>query len=237
MAELTPRETWFIDVCFKRHYGFGGSPDILQIKSFMFKLSCGDADTIVKSLLSKNVLSLSPDGRKVKFTDYGLSLYRSLQLAQDEWEKEPIILAPNLAEEQILVRAGKTFTANRILREIVSQARSQLRIIDPYFGQAILDLIQDMGLSLEIQVILSAARNPSAIAACKAFQTQYRNAKFRTADEEIHDRYVICDDRVAYHLGHSLKNLGTKDTQINKQKDVGQVIRLFEERWAKAKPV
>lgn len=236
MVELTPRETWFIDVCFKRHYGFGSSPDILQIKSFMLKLSCGDTDTIVQSLLAKNVLSLSPDGRKVKFTDFGLRLYCSLQSAQEKWEKEPVIRVTNLAKGQILVRAGETFTANRILREIISLARSQLRIIDPYFGPAILDLIQNMGLSLEIQVIMSSKLS-SVISACKAFQTQYGNAKFCIADDEIHDRYIICDESAAYHLGHSLKDLGKKDTQISEQKDVGQVIRLFEERWAKAKPV
>jgi hypothetical protein len=237
VAELTSREVWFIDVYFKHHHGFGGSHNINEMKHFMLPLLCGPADAIIKSLIAKKVLSVSPDGNKVKFTDHGLGLYRSLQSAQQEWEKQPVIRVNNLTKEQILVTAGETFTANRILREIISQAHSRLRIIDPYIGAEILDLVQDIGLSPELRVITSSRASATAISACKAFQTQYKDAEFRVATDKIHDRYVICNESTAYHLGHSLKDLGKKDTQVSVQRDVGQVIRLFEERWAKAKSV
>ena len=39
----------------------------------------------------------------------------------------------------------------------------------------------------------------------------------------------------ALHIGHSLKDLGTKDTQINLVADAAPQFRLFEERWARGR--
>ncbi len=50
----------------------------------------------------------------------------------------------------------------------------------------------------------------------------------------MHDRFVIVDGLTAYSVGHSLKDLGSKDSVISKSPDPGNLVNLFEERWAVA---
>jgi hypothetical protein len=62
----------------------------------------------------------------------------------------------------------------------------------------------------------------------KAFHNQYPSVELRITDEKkIHDRYILLDGSRALHVGHSLKDLGHKDTQINVVKDPHPVFRLF----------
>lgn len=55
----------------------------------------------------------------------------------------------------------------------------------------------------------------------------YKDAKF-------YDRFVLWYDSKGFHIGHSLKNLGEKDTQLNLTKIPKKQMLLFEGRWAEA---
>ena len=55
----------------------------------------------------------------------------------------------------------------------------------------------------------------------------YSNIKF-------HDRFILLDNSSGYHIGHSIKNLGEKDAQINLIKNPIEQISLLEERWLEA---
>src|SRR5437867_4105606 len=214
MAELTEREFWLITVYFKHHGRFGGSHDIHRIVMEMLRLSCGDSERIVHALIDKNVLSLSPDKKQVKFTDYGLEMYTAMERAQKDWEKQPIIKVSNIDRDQILIRAGETFRANRILREILQEVHSELCVIDAYLGPEMFDLIEDTNPHLKARLLASDKSPKALITAYKAFQNQYPTVGLRITDEnKIHDRYILWDGARALHLGHSLKDLGKKDTQ------------------------
>lgn len=236
MAELTDREFWMIEV-YVRKFGFTGSHDLLQLQRFLMHLSVSDGRDLVMSLVEKNILSLSPDQRKVKFTDYGLEVYRRMKSAQQAWEHHPIITVSNLTRSQIQLRAGERFWANRIVREILALARSDLRIIDAYVGPELFDLIEDGGTDREVRIVTSGQVPAAATTAYAAYRLQYKMCDMRIAVGEIHDRYVLCDLTRAYHVGHSLKDLGKKDTQINLVDDPATVVALFEARWSTAKPV
>jgi len=132
MSELTQDEFWLIDVYFRNYGGMNGAHQINDIVMRMLRLNCGNARQLVESLIAKKVLSLSPDGFKVKFTDYGLEPYSAVKAEQKAWDQERIIKISTLEKGQILIRAGETFKANRVLREILSQARNELLVLDPY---------------------------------------------------------------------------------------------------------
>ena len=235
MADLTEKEFWLITVYFKNDRGFGGSHSLTDIHRHMQLLSCGDSEQLIRSLIAKKVLDLSPDKRQVKFTDYGLEMYTAMERAQKDWEKQPIVRISKLDRDQILIRAGETFDANRVLREILEGVRSELCVTDPYFGPEIFDLIKDINPNLKAR-LLSSDKAPKAMTiSFKAFRKQYPSVELRITDEKkIHDRYILLDGSQAFHVGHSLKDLGRKDTQINVVKDPHPVFRLFQERWEKA---
>jgi hypothetical protein len=238
MAELTEREFWLITVYFKNYRGLGGSHLFTDIRTHMNILDCRDSEQLIRSLIIKKVLDLSPDKKRVKFTDYGIEMYTAMERAQKSWEDQPIIRISKLDRDQILIRAGETFTANRVLREILHGGRSELCVIDPYLGPAIFDLIQDINPNLKAR-LLSSDKAPEALTVSfKAFREQYPSVELRITDEnKIHDRYILLDGSRAFHVGHSLKDLGRRDTQINVVKDPALQFRLFEERWQKANAV
>jgi hypothetical protein len=238
MAELTEREFWLITVYFKHHRGFHGSHRINDIVMEMLQLSCGDSERIIHALIEKNVLNLSPDKWQVKFTDYGLEMYTAMERAQADWEKQPIIKVSNIDRDQILIRAGETFRANRIVREILQEVRSELCLVDAYLGPEIFDLIEDTNPHLKARLLASDKAPKTLITSYKAFQNQYPTVGLRITDEnKIHDRYMLWDGTRALHIGHSLMDLGKKDTQISVVKDPRPQFGLFDERWAKANEV
>jgi hypothetical protein len=237
MSELTEKEFWFIRVSFKGGR-FYPSDSVIAIAFDMLKYhSFGGAEEIINSLVEKKVLDASPDKRSIKFTDYGLELYNSMVRAQKEWEAQTIIKISNLDRDQVLIRAGETFKANRVLREIVLQVQKELCVIDPYIGSMFFDLIEDVGSMIPVRIITSDKVQKAVVTAYLAFKNQYCCTEMKKTGYEIHDRYILWDGAHGFHLGHSIKDLGTKDTQLNLLKNASEQWKLFEQRWKEASSI
>lgn len=230
MSDLTRDEFWLIEVYFVPH-GLDIAHDITNVEMYMMQLSCNDARYRIQSLIKKKVLSLSPDGYKVKFTDYGLELFNAMKHAQDDWEKQLIIRVTNIDQKQILLRAGDEFHADRFLREIFSEARKELCILDPYVGSRVFDLLEDSGLAARVRILTSEKLSAATKSTYLAFHKQEPQTEMRTTAGDIHDRFIIWDGARGFHLGHSIKDLGTKDAQLNLITAPHQQLMLFEDRW------
>ena len=68
MAELTEDEYWFL-LMWSHHLGATNPQGIIDLGLFMLRLSAPTPEPIIEVLVKKRVLDLSPDRRKVKFTD------------------------------------------------------------------------------------------------------------------------------------------------------------------------
>jgi hypothetical protein len=66
------------------------------------------------------------------------------------------------------------------------------------------------------------------------FNAEYGHLELRLQQAGMHDRFVIIDSLSAYSVGHSLKDLGSKDSVIAEFADPGTLSKLFEDRWAVA---
>ncbi len=236
MTELNEREYWFL-LMWSNHLGVGNPQRMTDLTMFMLRFSAPSPEPVVNALVTKRVLELSPDRSKVKFTDYGLELFRAMYQAQKHWDTEPVARISTADRDQILVKAGETFRANRVLRDIIRRPLHELCIIDPYIGPTLFDLLEDCNPRISARLLTSPKVKPVAVDAYRAYRSQFGLVEMRLIDEDIHDRYVLWDGAKALHLGHSLKDLGTKDTQINVVSDPAPQVRLFEERWAKGHTV
>ena len=50
---------------------------------------------------------------------------------------------------------------------------------------------------------------------CRAFRSEYPRTELRILTEDkLHDRYILWDGSHGVTLGHSIKDLGDKDTQV-----------------------
>jgi hypothetical protein len=138
---------------------------------------------------------------------------------------------------RIFLRAGEVFAGNRAARRIFTAAKQSLDIIDTYLGPEAFDLLEVTQQSVKIRLISDKARPPTK-QAYNLFNQQYgKRVEFRLCDpKEIHDRFIILDDRSALHLGASIKDLGKSDSVI----DAAQLeahSKRFVELWLKAAPV
>lgn len=166
----------------------------------------------------------------MKFTDYGFELYQALDADQKAWAEAPIIEISNVAKDEILIRAGEAFKANRVSREILSQPRSDLYVLDPYVGPSLFDLIEDVNPTIRGRVITSDKGPSTAIATCQAFRQTCPSVEMRIVPHSsVHDRFILWDSAKGFHLGHSLKDLGKKDTQLNLISKPQEQFTLFEQ--------
>lgn len=239
MAELSENEFWLIRVYFEKR-GFGIGHSISDITWYMMKHSCYDSENIIHSLIEKKVLGLSPNGAKIKFTDYGLELYNSVVKEQKEWEEQKIIKVSNIEHDQILIRSGETFKADRVIREVLSLAEKELCILDAYIGSSLFDLLENSNTRASIRIVTSDKTKRVAITSYKAYKQQYSNIEMRISEYEkakFHDRFILWDKSRGIHSGHSFKDLGGRDAQLDLIDNAEEQIALFEERWAEANPV
>ena len=235
--ELSKWEYWVLKVYFEAH-GFFGPHEINEIRAQLSMLGFSDTNTILQSLVEKKVLSLSPDKRQVRITDYGAEFYHAIERAQGEWESQKIIRVATLDRDEQVIRAGERFRANHILREIFESAREQLSLLDPYIGPSLFDMLEEVAPRLLIRILTSDKIRPIAISTYQAFRGQYPRTELRISTEDkLHDRFILWDGSHGVTLGHSIKDLGEKDTQITVLKTTGEQYRLFEERWSEAQIV
>ncbi len=149
------------------------------------------------------------------------------------WSSEIDLLfhAANASEErQVILRAGETLNANLVLRRIFQSAQSSIEISDPYLGDRLFALLSAKQPQVSIR-ILSASVTPVDRQTATDFKKQYGGLELREQKSGMHDRFIIIDRSSAYVVGHSLKDLGSKDTALTEAPDPNSVINLFEDRW------
>ena len=99
----------------------------------------------------------------------------------------------------------------------------------------------DKRLSIRIitldNILGTGANAKNAMLAYKSFRTQYPSAEMKTVTGTLHDRFILSDRKAGVHLGHSIKDLGKKDTRVNRITDPGKQLKLFEDRWGQATPI
>ena len=131
---------------------------------------------------------------------------------------------------QVILRAGETLKANLMLRQIFQSAQSSIDVYDPYIGVRFFALLSDKRPQVSVR-ILSANVKPADRQTAMDFKKDYGGLELREQKSGMHDRFIIIDRTTAYMVGHSMKDLGSRDTAVTEAPDPKSVIDLFEERW------
>lgn len=162
------------------------------------------------------------------------SITRSLSRASDKvhryYEKDKAsfkIMKPGKdyllsLEERDLVNAiyfepGRKFTAKKLLRnQVLDRLRGNLKIVDPYCSVRTLDILgsienRDIKLLTKLDN-LGSRQKEKLVREITDFKSENKRVEIRDyPNADIHDRYVISELEVAI-IGHSIKDLGTKET-------------------------
>lgn len=235
VPELDDDEIWLLRSQLKTH-GLTQPHRVSELSLRIARSALGpDPEPIVDRLVEKQVLSRSPDGLQVRITDYGLEVYGSLENSQKHWESQPLIRISTAERSETLIRAGEPFLANRLLRDVLRSPASDLRIVDPFLGSLVFDILEDVNPGVPTKLLTSTSVKPAVLAAYRAFRSQYTSTELRIADASVlHDRFILWDGQKGLQFGHSLKDLGTKDTRVSIITNVADHYANFEERWGAA---
>lgn len=111
---------------------------------------------------------------------------------------------------------GQIYDAYSLLINIIREAESKIIIIDNYFDKNILDILSYKNDSIKVEIYVKYMKTKLDI---DKFNLQYSNTTINVITT-FHDRFIIIDDSILYHIGASLKDLGKKCFAISKMSSV-----------------
>lgn len=170
---------------------------------------------------------------QILFTD----MKEVIELWNSNQSRKPNLPSIKVTREGVFF-SGQYFDALLLVREILSQAKKSITIIDGYVNEDVLNLVAEKDKSVEVKILTKDAK-PSFIAVANAFNKQYGNLFVRTS-AVFHDRFLFIDDTDYYHFGASLKDLGNRGfmfSLIEESIVINALQQQFSSEWLKATKV
>ena len=140
-------------------------------------------------------------------------------------------LEENEAKPNLLLFDGNFFEARVLLKKIFAQAKDSITLIDPYADILALDFLtqKEEGIKVELYVSSNARLTKED---AKAFNEKFGGLIVHRNDT-FHDRFIILDETLLYHMGASLNYAGRKTFAINRIEDreyIASLLRRLEEK-------
>jgi len=131
---------------------------------------------------------------------------------------------------------GLVHSAYKSIRDIIRQAQSNIDIIDLYIDESLFEILKIKSGSKNISVrVLTKVKRDDFDHEKSLFNNQYTNISIERKNvTDFHDRFIIMDKKLVYHLGASIKDAGKKAFMISKIEDdeiKNSIIKSFEDRW------
>lgn len=129
------------------------------------------------------------------------------------------------AKCEYLILNGETVEAALAYKNIYSQAKESIYIIDNYIDIKTLYLLNDIGTNISITIFSDNVGSRLRLNDYNLFTKEYPSVKinFQMTGGIIHDRYIILDyeknTEQIYHCGASSKDAGNRVTTISKLTD------------------
>ena len=114
---------------------------------------------------------------------------------------------------------GQIFDAYVFVSDLIKSAKNSIVLIDNYIDESILTLFSK---NQNINIVIHTKSIPKQLKLdIEKYNKQYNNLQVKIT-KRFHDRFIIIDDIEVYHIGASLKDLGSKVfafTKIDIDKD------------------
>lgn len=133
--------------------------------------------------------------------------------------------------------AAEMFLATETIRRILETAKTDVLIVDNYTDADTLALLYTVGQGVTARVLTANMRADYA-AMGRRYRGERGNGALETRESNsIHDRYILIDDSVCYHIGASLKDLGKKVFSFSRKDEpteAAKLIATLRAAWAAA---
>ena len=152
----------------------------------------------MKKYLSSNLLEQKYINNQV------MKNTEDIKLLQESFDK-----LNNIKEYDGIFFDGQVYDSYSLLIDIFNTANNNITIVDNYIDKKILDILRN--INKDILIITNKYKTCDY----DKYKLQYNNIKLKI-NNNIHDRFIIIDNKQLYHVGASLKDLGKKCFGINK---------------------
>ena len=170
-----------------------------------------DAFVQMKKLISNNILDRNYIDNMVIKHDKDIKL---LQESFNKMNKEK--------DYDGIFFKGQVYDSYSLMIKILNKSKKKIIIIDNYIDKNLLDILRN--INKDILIITNKLNNQDYT----KYQSQYNNITLKI-NNNIHDRFIILDNKELYHVGASLKDLGKKCFAINKLDNNKWVKELMKE--------
>ncbi len=120
---------------------------------------------------------------------------------------------------------GQIYDAYNLIINILNKAVKEILIIDNYINNKTLEIISSKQVGVD--VVLIGENNILKGIDIQKFNAQYGELKIIKSNK-FHDRFIIIDRKELYHIGASIKDLGTKCFGITKIEDTNYFLKLLD---------
>ena len=120
---------------------------------------------------------------------------------------------------------GQIYDAFSLLTELIAKAKKEIVLIDNYVDVGTLNILAKKQENVKVQ-IYTVKRTRLSPTDINNFNQQYPTLSVDYT-EEFHDRFLIIDGTLAYHVGASLKDAGKKCFAINIIEDRANIIDIL----------
>lgn len=117
-------------------------------------------------------------------------------------------LAKNEIPQKGIFYDGQVFDAWMFVADIIKSAKKSIILIDNYVDDTVLTLFRKKKKSVSVTILTKNISKQLQLDS-KKFNEQYPSLEIKEFLDS-HDRFLIIDEKILYHIGASLKDLGKK---------------------------
>ena len=173
----------------------------------------------MRKFLATNSLILNRiDDLEVKQLEYQKS-------TDERFDKVFQYIEDHAESEQKIFFDGQIYDAFSLITSIIQKAQKEIILIDGYVDVDTLNILakKNAGVDVKIYTYASARLTNTDVA---NFNAQYPALTVKKT-QVFHDRFIILDEKTAYHIGASIKDAGKKCFGISLLEDPGMVADLL----------
>ncbi len=145
--------------------------------------------------------------------------------ADEKFDKIFTYISEHEEVSQKIFFEGQIYDAFSLLTELVFKAKKEIVLIDNYVDVGTLNILAKKQENVKVQ-IYTVKRTRLSLTDINNFNQQYPPLGVDYM-EEFHDRFLIIDGTLAYHVGASLKDAGKKCFAINRIEDRANIIDIL----------
>ncbi|TAM99800.1 MAG: ORF6N domain-containing protein [Chitinophagaceae bacterium] len=139
------------------------------------------------------------EGKQVKFEMETNQKFDRIFNAPQAYDGEP---------KQGIFFNGQVFDAHRFTSDLIRKAKESIILIDNYIDDTVLSLFTKRNNNVDV-IIYTKTISKQLTPDLKKYNDQYKPIKIE-GFTDAHDRFMIIDHQMVYHIGASLKDLGKK---------------------------